>query len=98
MITAIHSADCKLDGDASMTFASSDNYMIKPVGGINLVILNSANELVVNEVYVLQNGKCTNCPIRNVLARIGDKWSLLVLYNLWHKESVRFKELQRPDS
>ena len=23
-------------------------------------ILNSANELVVNEVYVLQNGKCTN--------------------------------------
>lgn len=34
--------------------------MIKPVGGINLVILNSANELVVNEVYVLQNGKCTN--------------------------------------
>ena len=43
-----------------MTFASSDNYMIKPVGGINLVILNSANELVVNEVYVLQNGKCTN--------------------------------------
>ena len=39
-----------------------------------------------------------DCPIRNVLARIGDKWSLLVLYNLWHKESVRFKELQRPDS
>jgi len=81
-----------------MTFASSDNYMIKPVGGINLVILNSANGLVVNEVYVVQNGKCTNCPIRNVLARIGDKWSLLVLYNLRHKESVRFKELQRPDS
>ena len=36
-----------------------------------------------------------NCPIRNVLARIGDKWSLLVLYNLQHKEPVRFKELQR---
>lgn len=78
-----------------MTFASSDNYMIKPVGGINLVILNSANGLVVNEVYVVQNGKCTNCPIRNVLARIGDKWSLLVLYNLQHKEPMRFKELQR---
>lgn len=39
-----------------------------------------------------------DCPIRNVLARVGDKWSLLVLYNLRHKESVRFKELQRPDS
>ena len=36
-----------------------------------------------------------DCPIRNVLARVGDKWSLLVLYNLQHKESVRFKELQR---
>lgn len=36
-----------------------------------------------------------NCPIRNVLARIGDKWSLLVLYNLQHKEPMRFKELQR---
>ena len=35
------------------------------------------------------------CPIRNVLSRVGDKWSLLVLYNLQHKESVRFKELQR---
>ena len=43
----------------------------------------------------MQNGKCTNCPIRNVLARVGDKWSLLVLYNLQHKEPVRFKELQR---
>lgn len=39
-----------------------------------------------------------DCPIRNVLARVGDKWSLLVLYNLRHKESVRFKKLQRPDS
>ena len=36
-----------------------------------------------------------NCPIRNVLARVSDKWSLLVLYNLQHKEPVRFKELQR---
>ena len=36
-----------------------------------------------------------DCPIRNVLARVGDKWSLLVLCNLQHKEPVRFKELQR---
>ena len=35
------------------------------------------------------------CPIRNVLSRVGDKWSLLVLYSLQHRESVRFKELQR---
>ena len=36
-----------------------------------------------------------DCPIRNVLARVGDKWSLLVLYNLQHREPVRFKALQR---
>ena len=36
-----------------------------------------------------------DCPIRNVLARVGDKWSLLVLYTLQHMEPVRFKELQR---
>ena len=36
-----------------------------------------------------------DCPIRNVLSRVGDKWSLLVLYSLQHREPVRFKELQR---
>lgn len=36
-----------------------------------------------------------NCPIRNILARVGDKWSLLVLYTLQHKEPLRFKQLQR---
>ena len=35
------------------------------------------------------------CPIRNVLARVGDKWPLLVLYNLQHRDPLRFKELQR---
>lgn len=37
-----------------------------------------------------------DCPIRNILARICDKWSLLVIYTLnrMHKET-RFKELQR---
>ena len=38
-----------------------------------------------------------SCPIRNILTRISDKWSLLVIYTLnkAEKESVRFKELQR---
>lgn len=37
------------------------------------------------------------CPIRNVLSRIGDKWSLLVLYTLNSKNPtpVRFRALQR---
>ena len=37
------------------------------------------------------------CPIRNILARISDKWSLLVIFTLdkSDKETLRFKELQR---
>ncbi|MDE7074447.1 MAG: helix-turn-helix transcriptional regulator [Odoribacter sp.] len=37
------------------------------------------------------------CPIRNILARISNKWSLLVIYTLdsAEKEAMRFKELQR---
>ncbi len=36
-----------------------------------------------------------NCPVRNVLSRIGDKWSMLVLFTLEKNCSRRFKELQR---
>ena len=37
------------------------------------------------------------CPIRNVLAKFGDKWSLLVLYHLFVAENgvMRFNELRR---
>lgn len=35
------------------------------------------------------------CPIRNILARIGDKWSLLVIYTLDRPEPMRFGELLR---
>lgn len=34
------------------------------------------------------------CPIRNVIARIGDRWSILVLLTLQSaKEPMRFKEI-----
>ena len=38
-----------------------------------------------------------DCPIRNVLARISDKWSLLVIYtlNLHRDEAVRFNALRK---
>ncbi len=35
------------------------------------------------------------CPIRNVLSRIGDKWSVLVLYTLQNHGTMRFSALQR---
>ncbi len=38
-----------------------------------------------------------DCPVRNVLDRIGDKWSMLVLLTLsWQSDTpLRFNELQR---
>ena len=39
----------------------------------------------------------TDCPIRKILARISDKWSLLVIFTIDKsgKAAIRFKELQR---
>ncbi len=34
------------------------------------------------------------CPIRNILVRFGDKWSLLVLFLLHQNGTMRFKNLQ----
>lgn len=53
------------------------------------------NEKENSKIKEIKNALYPDCPIRNVLARVGDKWSLLVLYNLQHREPVRFKELQR---
>ena len=37
------------------------------------------------------------CPVRNVLARVGDKWSLLVMHELGKRSGtkVRFGELNK---
>ena len=39
-----------------------------------------------NELY-------PDCPIRNMLNRISDKWTLLVLYTLNGHESMRYRDL-----
>lgn len=46
---------------------------------------------------MLEDAMFPDCPIRNILARLCDKWSLLVIYTLngADKETIRFKELQR---
>lgn len=36
-----------------------------------------------------------DCPIRNVLSRIGGKWSLLVLYTLNQTPIMRFRDIQK---
>lgn len=39
--------------------------------------------------------KNSNCPIRNVLSRFGDKWSILVLFTLGETGTLRFGEISR---
>ncbi len=34
-----------------------------------------------------------NCPIRNILDRFGDKWSILIILALGEEEVLRFKQL-----
>lgn len=36
-----------------------------------------------------------DCPVRNVLSRLGDKWSMLVLSTLHANGTMRFSELSR---
>ena len=36
-----------------------------------------------------------DCPIRKVLARICDKWSLLVIYVMHQNDNIRFNALHR---
>ena len=43
----------------------------------------------------IRNALYPNCPVRNVLSRVGDKWSMLILFTLESHPTIRFKELQR---
>lgn len=45
------------------------------------------------------NTEYLTCPIRNVIDRFGDKWSLLILYHLHKGGTLRFGEIyhQMPD-
>ncbi|MGY5355864.1 winged helix-turn-helix transcriptional regulator [Wenyingzhuangia sp. IMCC45467] len=36
-----------------------------------------------------------HCPVRNVLDRIGDKWSVLVILLLGDADTLRFNEMHR---
>ena len=43
----------------------------------------------------IRNALYPNCPVRNVLSRVGDKWSMLILFTLESHPTIRFNELQR---
>ena len=44
---------------------------------------------------MIQDAAFPKCPIRNILSRIGDKWTMLVLYTLEQKGTMRFNDLYR---
>ena len=43
----------------------------------------------------IQNELYPDCPIRNILARRSDKWSILVLFTLNQSALMRFNALQK---
>ena len=43
----------------------------------------------------IQNELYPDCPIRNILARISDKWSILVLFTLNQSTLMRFNASQK---
>jgi DNA-binding HxlR family transcriptional regulator len=36
-----------------------------------------------------------DCPIRSVLSRLGDKWSMLVMVTLYANDMLRFGDIQK---
>lgn len=50
-----------------------------------------------NDMNMTSKMSFPDCPIRRILSRISDKWSLLVVYAIVNsgKGSLRFKELQQ---
>ena len=37
-----------------------------------------------------------DCPVRNILARVGDKWSLLLMHQMMHhQEPMRFSDIRK---
>lgn len=53
------------------------------------VTLQHKNQAVMKEI----NTEYLTCPIRNVIDRFGDKWSLLILYHLHKSGTLRFGEI-----
>lgn len=44
----------------------------------------------------IQDPIFSQCPVRNIIARVADKWSLLVMHTLLHcSEPMRFSALSR---
>jgi len=52
------------------------------------------NQSITMENKFEKYADCDNCPIRRVLDRFGDKWSLLILSMLGETDKMRFSEMR----
>lgn len=64
--------------------------------GKNRRINGIINNLLMQNSNSVRDALFPDCPVRNILSRVGDKWSLLVLNTLQNaEEPMRFNALQR---
>ena len=48
-----------------------------------------------NEKKLVDFSKIENCPVRNIISKLGDKWSLLILLTLQANGTMRFNEIHK---
>jgi DNA-binding HxlR family transcriptional regulator len=53
------------------------------------------NQLNKMKVNLKEFSDAVNCPVRNVLDRIGDKWSVLIIMLLGSEDTMRFNTIQK---
>jgi DNA-binding HxlR family transcriptional regulator len=53
------------------------------------------NAAAVKNLLVVPEDGFANCPVRDILDRVGDKWSLLTILYLGSAEQLRFNELRK---
>lgn len=59
----------------------------------NVIIIECKHYM--DKYYLKKYMETGNCPVRNVLDRIGDKWSMLVMLVLGDTDILRFSELHK---
>lgn len=76
------------------------NLTLTIINHITILILHSSGMLVTfvelfDSLDIMKEEVHPACPIRTILARFSDKWSLLILYTLTLQPTMRFNALRK---
>lgn len=55
----------------------------------------AAQMAAAKKILTIPRDGFTLCPVRDILSKVGDKWSMLVILYLGSADSLRFNELRR---